>query len=41
MPVISPEELTDMFMDFEGSVGAVEPRRDMGRLPPPQVIDAA
>jgi hypothetical protein len=40
LPVISPEELADMFLDFEGSVGAIEIRRDTSRIAPPTVIDA-
>ena len=40
MPVISPEELTDMFMDFESSIGITDRPADRSNLPSPRVITA-
>jgi hypothetical protein len=40
LPVISPEELSDMFMDFEGSLG-FEKSPEGPSLPAPQVFNAA
>jgi hypothetical protein len=40
MPVVTPDELSDMFMDFEGSLG-FEKSGDGPGLPAPQVTNAA
>ena len=41
MPVITPDELTDMFMDFEGSIGLSERSTEGRGLPTPEIINAA
>jgi hypothetical protein len=39
--VITPDELTDIFMDFEGSIGLSERSTEGRGLPTPEIINAA
>lgn len=41
MPVITPEELSDIFMDFEGSLGVTDRAPDIPGLPKPNMVTSA